>query len=90
MSVTLRLPIWSGLLATAQMGVPAAVASLGLAAGWLTAAQAAAILAAALGSLGIAALGSRLSGSMGSLRERSRTTLTEDASDESAGGTLNP
>jgi Kef-type K+ transport system membrane component KefB len=90
MSLALRLPVWSGLLATAQMGVPAAIASLGLAAHWLTGAQAAAILAAALGSLGVAAAGSRLAGSAGPLRDRSRTHVTEDASDEATGGTLNP
>jgi len=90
MSLTLRLPVWTGLLATAQLGVPAAVASLGLAAGWLTSAEAAAVLAAALGSLGIAAAGSRLSGTAGSMRDRSRTHVTEDASDEATGGTLNP
>jgi Kef-type K+ transport system membrane component KefB len=90
MSLALRLPVWSGLLATAQMGVPAAIASLGLAAHWLTGAQAAAVLAAALGSLGVAAAGSRLAGSAGPLRDRSRTHVTEDASDDATGGTLNP
>ena len=90
MSLTLRLPVWTGLLATAQLGVPAAVASLGLAAGWLTSAEAAAVLPAALGSLAIAAAGSRLSGTAGSMRDRSRTHVTEDASDEATGGTLNP
>jgi Kef-type K+ transport system membrane component KefB len=90
MALTLRLPTWAGLLATAQMGVPAALASLGLAGHWLNGAQAAAILAAALGSLVVAALGSRLSGSKGSVRDRSRTHVTEDASDDATGGTLNP
>jgi Kef-type K+ transport system membrane component KefB len=85
MALTLRLPVWSGLLATAQMGVPAAVASLGLAAHWLSTAQAAAILAAALGSLVVAAIGSRLSGSSGSLQDRSRTTVTEEPPDAALG-----
>lgn len=88
--VGLRLPLWSGLLATAQMGVPAAVASIGLSEGWLNAAQAAAVLAAALGSLVIAATGTRLSGSLGPLFDRSRTAVTQDASEESGEGTLNP
>jgi Kef-type K+ transport system membrane component KefB len=87
-AVLVRLPIWAGLLATAQMGVPAALASLGLAAGWLTGAQAAAILAAAIGSLVIAAVGGRLSGSPGQVRDRSRTTVTQEALDEPGGGTL--
>jgi Kef-type K+ transport system membrane component KefB len=44
-------------LASAQLGVPAAIVALGLRGGMLTAAQAAAIVVAALGSLGIAAAG---------------------------------
>ncbi len=88
-AVLLRLPLWSGLLATAQMGVPAAIASLGLTAGWLNRAQGAAVLAAALASLVVAAAGSRLSGSLGPLLDRSRTSVTQDTSDDAAGGTLN-
>jgi Kef-type K+ transport system membrane component KefB len=56
-AVIWHLPVASGLVATAQLGVPAAVVSLGLAAGSITAAQAAAIMAAVLASLGICAFG---------------------------------
>ena len=47
-------------VATAQLGVPAAVVSLGLQEKVLTAAQGAAIITTALASLGIAALGTTL------------------------------
>jgi hypothetical protein len=50
----------AALIATAQLGVPAAVVSLGLQEKVLTAAQGAAIITAALASLGIAALGTTL------------------------------
>jgi Kef-type K+ transport system membrane component KefB len=86
--VALRLPLWAGLLATAQLGVPAAIASIGLSEGWLNGAQAAAVLAAALGSLVIAATGSRLSGILGPLFDRAPAMPTEDASDDIDGGTL--
>jgi Kef-type K+ transport system membrane component KefB len=52
-----RLPTASGLLAAAEMGVPSAVASLGLATGALQPGQAAAIMGAAALSLGAAAVG---------------------------------
>jgi Kef-type K+ transport system membrane component KefB len=55
-----RVP--AALIATAQLGVPAAVVSLGLQEKVLTAAQGAAIVTAALASLGIAALGTTLLG----------------------------
>jgi len=55
-----RLPLGSGLVATAQMGVPAAVVAVGLASRILTAGQAAAILAATLVSVGVMAVGARL------------------------------
>jgi len=51
------LPTAAGMVASAQMGVPAAVATLGLAAGVLTAGQAAAVLAAVLVTLAICSLG---------------------------------
>jgi Kef-type K+ transport system membrane component KefB len=54
------LPVAAGMLATAQMGVPAAVATLGLAAGVLDPGQAAAVLAAVLGSLALCAAGAAL------------------------------
>jgi Kef-type K+ transport system membrane component KefB len=50
----------AALIATAQPGVPAAVVTLGLQEKVLTAAQGAAIITAALASLGIAALGTTL------------------------------
>jgi Kef-type K+ transport system membrane component KefB len=54
-----RVP--AALIATAQLGVPAAVVTLGLQDKVLTAAQGAAIIIAALASLAIAALGPRSS-----------------------------
>jgi Kef-type K+ transport system membrane component KefB len=58
MAVTLvRRPMAAGLAASAQLGVPAAVASLGLAEHVLTADVATAIVAAALVSLGICTAG---------------------------------
>ena len=50
----------AALIATAQLGVPAAVVTLGLQDEVLTAAQGAAIITAALASLGIATLGTTL------------------------------
>ena len=50
----------AALVSTAQLGVPAAVVALGLQEGVLTAAQGAAIITAALGSLGIATLGTAI------------------------------
>jgi hypothetical protein len=55
-----RQPPPAALIATAQLGVPAAVVALGLQEEVLTAAQGAAIITAALGSLGIATLGTRM------------------------------
>jgi Kef-type K+ transport system membrane component KefB len=52
-----RLPVASGLLAAAEIGVPSAIASLGLATGALEPGQAAAIMGAAALSLGVAAVG---------------------------------
>jgi hypothetical protein len=50
----------AALISTAQLGVPAAVVALGLQEGVLTAAQGAAIITAALGSLCIATLGTTI------------------------------
>ena len=50
----------AALVATAQLGVPAAVVTLGLQENLLTAAQGAAIITAALVSLGVATLGTAL------------------------------
>jgi Kef-type K+ transport system membrane component KefB len=52
-----RLPVTSGLLAAAEMGVPSAVASLGLASNALRPGQAAAIVGAAALSLAVASVG---------------------------------
>ncbi len=57
-----RLPLSSGLLAAAEMGVPSAIASLGLASNVLRPGQAAAIMGAAAVSLAVATLGSALLG----------------------------
>ncbi|MBV8953647.1 MAG: cation:proton antiporter, partial [Solirubrobacterales bacterium] len=50
----------AGLLASAQLGVPSAVVTLGLSEGLLSSAQAGAIIAAALISLGASAAGASL------------------------------
>ena len=55
---SLALP--AALIASAQLGVPAAVVTLGLQEKLLSAAQGAAIITAALGSLAIAAFGTAL------------------------------
>ncbi len=57
-----RQPFASGLAATAQLGVPAAVVTLGLQKHILTTGQGAAIIAAALGSLALTAAGVTLLG----------------------------
>jgi Kef-type K+ transport system membrane component KefB len=55
-----RAPIWTGLIAAAQLGVPAAVVKLGLADGVLSASQGAAVIVAALASLGFCAAGAAI------------------------------
>jgi Kef-type K+ transport system membrane component KefB len=55
-----RLPASAGLAASAQLGVPAAVASLGLAEGVLSSEIATAIVAASLVSLGVCTIGVEL------------------------------
>lgn len=55
-----RQPMPTALIASAQLGVPAAVVTLGLQQRVLTAAQAAAIITSALASLAVAALGTTL------------------------------
>ena len=52
-----RLPAAVGLVASAQLGVPAAVVAIGLASNQLTAAQGAAVMAAALMTLAACAVG---------------------------------
>jgi Kef-type K+ transport system membrane component KefB len=56
-SLLARRPLNTGLAASAQLGVPAAVASLGLAEGVLSSTVATAIVAAAVVSLGVCTLG---------------------------------
>ncbi len=58
--VVIRAPAWVALIVTAQLGVPAAVVKLGLSDGVLTAGQGAAIILAALASLGICAAGTAI------------------------------
>jgi hypothetical protein len=57
-----RLPAGAGLVASAQLGVPAAVVAVGLEQDAITASQGAAIIAAALLSLGACAAGAALLG----------------------------
>jgi Kef-type K+ transport system membrane component KefB len=59
-AVLVRRPLAGGLVASAQLGVPAAVASLGLSEGVLSPEVATAIVAAALVSLGVCTLGVEL------------------------------
>ncbi len=59
-SLVLRLPAAAGLLASAQLGVPSAIAALGLSRGDLDSGQAAAVIAAALVSLAACAVGAEL------------------------------
>jgi Kef-type K+ transport system membrane component KefB len=66
-----RLPLGMGLLASAQLGVPAAVVSIGLATDQLTPAQGAAMMAALLVSLGACAVGGVLLGRGGPLTDAS-------------------
>jgi Kef-type K+ transport system membrane component KefB len=56
----IRAPLWTGLIVTAQLGVPAAVVKLGLSEGILHAGEGAAIIFAALVSLGVCATGTAI------------------------------
>jgi len=55
-----RTPMWTGLIVSAQLGVPAAVVKLGLSSHVLRAGEGAAIILAALASLGSCAAGTAL------------------------------
>lgn len=66
-----HLPIGLGLVAAGQLGVPAAVVSIGLATDQLTAAQGAAVMTSLLVTLGACAVGSALLGRGGSLTDAS-------------------
>jgi Kef-type K+ transport system membrane component KefB len=61
-AAVVRLPLAAGMLATAQLGVPTAVAALGLASGSLDQGQAAAVVAASLVLLAVATAGAALLG----------------------------
>lgn len=69
-----RLTLGVGLLASAQLGVPAAVVSIGLTTHQLTAAQGSAIMAALLATLAASAAGSVLLGHGGSLSDANAPT----------------
>ncbi len=62
-----RLPLAMGLVASAQLGVPAAVVSIGLATNQITAAQGAAVMASLLITLGACAVGGARLGQGGTL-----------------------
>ena len=75
-----RLPIGMGFLASAQIGVPAAVVSIGLATGQLTPAQGAALMAALLVSLGACAAGGVIIGQGPPLTDASAPVSGPDVS----------
>jgi len=58
--LVIRAPAWAALVASAQLGVPAAVVKLGLAQRVLSAGEGAAVIVAALVSLGICGIGAAL------------------------------
>jgi len=66
-----RLPFSMCLVASAQLGVPASVVSIGLATGQLTAAQGAAVMASLLLTLAACAVGSTMLGHRGPLTDAS-------------------
>jgi len=72
-----RLPLSMSLVASAQLGVPASVVSIGLATDQLTAAQGAAVMASMLVTLGACAAGSTLLGRRGPLTDASAPVATK-------------
>ena len=70
-AIVWRLPVAMGLVGSAQLGVPAAVVSIGLATKQLTAAQGAAVMMALLVTLGACAAGGAMLGHTGSLTDAS-------------------
>lgn len=72
-----RLPLAMGLVGSAQLGVPAAVVSIGLATNQLTAAQGAAVMMALLVTLGACAAGGALLGHAGPLTDASAPVALE-------------
>ena len=75
-AIVWRLPAALGLVGSAQLGVPAAIVSIGLATNQLTAAQGAAVMASLLVTLGACAAGSALLGHATPLTDAS-APLTE-------------
>jgi Kef-type K+ transport system membrane component KefB len=71
-----RLPVAMGLLGSAQLGVPSAVVSIGLATHQLTAAQGAAVMASLLVTLGACAVGGVLLGKTEPLTDASAPSTT--------------
>jgi Kef-type K+ transport system membrane component KefB len=59
-AVVTRMPWPAGLLASAQLGLPAGVVSLGLTSGLMTPGQGAAVIASAVATLGVASAGATL------------------------------
>ena len=70
-AIVWRLPVAMGLVGSAQLGVPAAVVSIGLATEQITAAQGAAVMMALLVTLGACAAGCAMLGHTGSLTDAS-------------------
>lgn len=58
--LVIRAPIWTSLVVTAQLGVPAAVVQLGLAQGVLSDGEGAAVIFAALASIGVCTVGTAI------------------------------
>jgi len=58
--LAIRAPLWTSLIVTAQLGVPAAIVKIGLTDGVLSSGTAAAVILGALGSLGVCAAGTAL------------------------------
>ena len=76
-AIVWRLPVAMGLVGSAQLGVPAAVVSIGLATEQLTAAQGAAVMMALLVTLGACAAGGAMLGHTGSLADASAPVALE-------------
>ncbi|MEO8267071.1 MAG: cation:proton antiporter [Ilumatobacteraceae bacterium] len=76
-AIVWRLPVAMGLVGSAQLGVPAAVVSIGLSTEQLTAAQGAAVMMALLVTLGACAAGGAMLGHTGSLTDASAPVAPE-------------
>jgi len=59
-ALIMRMPWPAGLLASAQLGLPAGVVALGLTEGLITPGQGAAIVAAAVVTLGVSSIGAAM------------------------------